>query len=300
MAVLLWRHRHEMRAFVRRNWPSLVPSLVASAVFLLPLVINLFVNWPSPWLDYYEIRQGLHRDPRKLRDVWSFVSFYLTWRAEVAGWIAGVIAAISVGAVVIAPKGETRRWLASLMIAAGASLVIFIVYGALIVDHLKEMYLGYYGFAIPALIVAVGGVAICRRFTRLAPVIAVAVTVLTLTVADQADAFVAYDRGMPEVSTIVSSLRANAERKGRPVALTFDHGAWPIAVAVMQYGAHNGLPACVENPYWTWFVTRRLICRPEQIKASWRIYMTPVAGPAPEGMPLIRTPSVVVATAAPD
>jgi hypothetical protein len=88
------------------------------------------------------------------------------------------------------------------------------------------------------------------------------------------------------------------EWNGRPIALTFDIGAWPFAVAVMQYGAHNELPACVEDPFWTWFVTKRFICRPEQIAASWRVFMTPVNGPAAKGAMLVTTQSVVVATAA--
>lgn len=296
-AVLLWRHRNEVPAFVRRNVRSLLPSVVASAVFMLPLVVNLFVNWPSPWLDYYEIAQKAQRDPRKLGDVLSFVGYYLTWRGEVPVWVAFVLAASSVAAVVSVPRGELRRLLIWVLAASAAALASFTLYATIGVDRLSEKYLGLYAFAMPALIVATGAMAFCRRFVRLAPMAAAGAVVLLLAVVATADAFITYDRGSPEVPAIATRLKGSAERQGRPVALTFDNGAWPFAVAVMQYGAHNGLPACVEDPGWIWFVTTRFICKPEQITASGRVFMTPLSGPPATGTPLIRTQSVAVATA---
>ena len=297
-AVLLWRHRREIPAFVRRNTRSLLPSVVATAVFILPLVVNLFVHWPSPWLDYYEYAQTAQRDPRSVGDVLSFVAYYLTWRGELPAWMAAVIAASSVAAVLIVPRSETRRLLTGLLGASAAGLALFAVYATIGVDRLSEKYLGLYAFAMPALIVATGAMAFCRRFVRVAPFVVAAALVLLLTVCVSAEAFITYDRGSPEVPVIATTLQANVERKGRPVALTFDHGAWPFAVAVMQYGAHNGLPACVEDPSWTWFVTERFICRPDQIAASWRVFLTPVTGTPATGTLLVRTQSVAVTTAA--
>ena len=297
VVVLLWRHRHEVTDVVRRNARALVPSAVASAVFLLPLVINLFVNWPSPWLDYYEIAQKAERDPRTVREVLSFVTYYLTWKAQVPLWVPALLAAASIGAVMSLPRTETRRLLVWLLTTAAVGLVSFLVYATIGVDRLSEKYLGLYAFGLPAVIVAAGAVALCRRFVRLAPFAAAGAVVLVLVVAAKSEAFISYDRGSPEVSAIATSLKGNAGRQGRPIALTFDNGAWPFAVAVMQYGAHNGLPACVEEPFWTWFVTKRFICRPDQIAASWRVFMTPVNGPPAKGAMLITTQSVVVATA---
>jgi hypothetical protein len=293
LAVFLWRHRHEIPDFVRRNLRLLLPSAWASLVFLLPLVVNLFVNWPQPWRGYYDFMKTAPSDPRGLGDVWSFVAYFLTWKSQIPGWIAVALAACSLGIVASLPRGDLRRFLFWILVACGAGLALFTAYAALGVDRLNEKYIGYYAFGLPALIVAAAAVAFCRRFPRLAPVALTASIALFLGVAVSADAFITVDRGHPEVAEIAESLRSNPERGGRLVALTFEHSSWPFAVAMMQHGSHHGLPVCVADASWTSFVTKRFICRPDQVDAGWRLHMSPIGMPA-SGPPVLRTTNALV------
>ncbi len=295
LAVFLWRHRHEIPQFLRRNLRFLLPSSLVSLAFMFPMVVNLFVNWPSPWLDYYGFMKTAQRDPRGLGDILSFVTYYLTWKSQIPAWIAVVVAACSLVAVMGLPRADLRRFLSWVLSACGVGFALFTAYAVLGVDRLTEKYVGYYAFALPALVVAAGAVAFCRRFTRLAPAALAMSIVLFLSVAVSADAFIAVDRGHPEVAAITEALRSNTERQGRSIVLTFEHSSWPFAVAVMQHGSHSGLPVCFADPFWTWFVTKRFICKSDQVAAGWRLHMSPTSAAPPPGSPeVLHTQNVLV------
>ena len=275
--IVLWNHRNEVRAFLRRNRRTAAHASLASAVFLFPMIVNLLVNWPSPWLDYYDYSKTAERDPRALRDVLAFVKYFLTWRGEVSVWLTPIVGALVIGLVAVVQRGDLRRFLTSILVACGAALALFTIYATVGVDHLDEKYTGFYVLMVPATVVAVGMTALCHVAGRHAKSVAVAAAGAIVISATTSNVFVNHDRGDPQVGTLTTALQTSPLREGRTVVLTFEHSTWPWAVGVMQQGSNTGLPVCFADPTWSWFVTERFICSADQLSTGWGLYMWPAS-----------------------
>jgi hypothetical protein len=297
-AVLAWRHRHEPAAFLRRHVPAIRAGALASIPFLVPLVANLFLNWPKPWGDYLEYARETENQPRSVSDVADFVGSYLTWRHDVPAWLAVLIAAACIGAVATLAAGALRTVLSWQLASAGAALVLFTAYAVRGVDDLSQTYTGNYAFTIPALLVAVGVVAVAHRWRRAVPALVAAALVVGVGAGANAEAFTSPDRGSLEVATIADSLAEQPARQERTIALRFEAASWPWAVAVMQYGTQIGLHVCAVDATWEWFVTDRFICGPQDLADGWRLDMTLTTATVPPDL-VLQTPSVAVAVAAP-
>jgi hypothetical protein len=294
--VLAWRHRREPAAFLRRHRGAIRSGALASVPFLIPLVVNLFINWPHPWKDYVDYARETENQPRSISDVADFVGHYVTWRHEVPAGLAVVLAAACVVAVVTLRAGALRQLLTWQLATAGVALVLFTAYAVRGVDDLSQTYTGNYAFTIPALVVVTGVVALARRFERALPVFLAVALVVGLATARNADAFTSPDRGSLEVATIADTLAADPARAGRTIALDFEAASWPWAVAVMQYGTGIGLHVCAVDAFWEWFVTDRFICGPADRADGWALRMDMATPADPAGL-VLRSTSVVVSEA---
>jgi hypothetical protein len=291
--VLAWRHRHEPAAFLRRHRSAIRSGALASVPFLIPLIANLFINWPHPWKDYVDYARETENRPRSISDVADFVGHYLTWRHEVPAGLAIGLAAVCVAAVLTLRADALRRLLTWQLVTAGVALALFTVYAVRGVDDLSQTYTGNYAFTIPALVVVVGVVALARRFERAMPAFLAVALVVAVGTARSADAFTSPDRGSLEVATIADTLEADPARADRTIALEFEAASWPWAVAVMQYGTGIGLHVCAVDAFWEWFVTDRFICGPADRAEGWHLRMVMATTDDPPGL-VLRSTSVVL------
>jgi hypothetical protein len=287
--TLTWRHRHELSSFVRRNSRSLVKAGIVSSVFLLPMVINLFANWPTPWREYYDYSRNVQKDPRTASALLKFIGNPLTWQGAVPLWVSVLVGFGVICAVWALPSSPLRQTLTWLLASSAAALICFIGYAVWAVDRLTDYYIAFYVVTIPAVVVAVGAVAVARLLGRqMSVVLAGVAAVLAVVCLVSSDVFVSADRGDPQVAALTTALQQDPQRQGRQVVLSFESGAWPWAVGVMKYGADHQLSVCAADPYWTWFITKRYVCSDAQKAVGWPVHMaTPSTMPASLPEPLI-------------
>ena len=62
-----------------------------------------------------------------------------------------------------------------------------------------------------------------------------------------------------------SAVRAvAAQAGGKTVVIRFNHDAWPDVTGFLVQAERTGVRACVQNPAWTFMMTRQFICTPGQ------------------------------------
>ncbi len=161
LAAVLWPRRRRLRAAARsffgtqrRVW---VPVVAISAVFALPIILNLALHWPGQFGDYLTYtsssRAGGHSVAQATHDALWYWWPFRSWWAPGGGY---AIAAVVTGW--LAPA-RLRRFLIALLAVNAVSSLAFGYYAANGIDVLSEHYVGYFYWSAPVvtlLVIALG------------------------------------------------------------------------------------------------------------------------------------------------
>ncbi len=280
LVALGWPRRHRLRAsarsFVATSRGTWVPVLVISAVFLLPIVVNLVLHWPGDFGKYISYgdsaRAGENSSGRVLGyALWYWWPYHLAWLAPVL-LLAGALAAI-----LRLAGGPLRGFLLALLAVNVVSTLTFLLYATVGIDILAQ-YIGYFYWSAPLVMVLIIAVAVVEALSRrigtaVAASVAVAAVTALAVVPGTRTSVNDIDESLPSAVATVA-----AHALGRPIVLHLDHPAWPEAVGFLVQAERTGVRACIDNPWYTFIVTSQFICTPAQAsagKAYW-FYLPPV------------------------
>jgi hypothetical protein len=314
LAAVLWQRRHRLGASARsffatqrRVW---VAVAVISAVFALPIIVNLVLHWPGQFGKYLTYtsskRAGGHTMAQALQD-----ALWYWWPARDA-WVSGtvLVAGYAVAVAVtrwLAPV-SLRRFLTALLAINAVSSLAFLYYAATGIDVLSEHYVGYFYWSAPVitlLVIAVGMVEAVPSLPGAIAAITAAVLALgalglatnTRTSTNSSDPAV-LSSGQdtdPALPGMVSALAARSA--GRMIVLRFDSGSWPDVTGLLVRAERTGVRACVVNPVWTFMMTSQFICTSQDIADGRLYWLVPVA---PRGSTVIGRLRQAVVTVGPD
>ncbi len=290
-AAVLWPRRHRLRAslacFFRRQRGTWIPVAVISAVFLLPIVIDLLLHWPGDFGKYFSYgsstKAGGHSPGQVLRYALWF------WWPHRDAWLAPVLL-LALALAVISwlypywPRAALHRFLTALLALTAVSSLAFLCYAAVGIDTLRDYYIGYFYWSAPlvlVLIVAVGAIEAVRApavGTALALAAAVAGLAVFAVIPGARTSTRDIDESLPRV---LAALAARAP--GQTVVLHIELPAWPQAAGLLLQADRTGASACLDDPSLTVIVTARNICTPAQVAdgASYWLYPSAPAGGAP-------------------
>ncbi len=310
LAAVLWPRRRRLGASVRsffatqrRVW---IPVAAISAVFTVPIVVNLVLHWPGQFGDYLSYasskRAGGHSLAEVVRDaLWYWWPYRDAWIVPVAGY--AVAAAVTRW---LAPA-SLRRFLVALLAINAVSSLVFLYYAATGIDVLGEHYIGYFYWAAPVvtlLVIAVGVVEAMPSAPGVTAALAAAVLAVaalglapqTRTSTNSSDPAV-LSSGPDTDPALPAAVTALAARSGgRMIVLRFDHDSWPDVTGFLVLAERTGVRACVANPIWTVVVTSQFICTKPEIADGRVFWLTPVA---PRGAAVITRLRQAVVTAGP-
>lgn len=291
LAAALWPRRHNLGAAVRsffatqrRVW---VPVVVISAVFALPIIIDLVLHWPGQfglYLAYASSRKaGGHSLAEAARDtLWYWWPYRDAWAVLIAGYAAATAAAGWLAPVPL------RRFLIALLAVDAVSSLAFLYYATTGIDEISHHYLGYFYWSAPVivLLVIVLGVvealpwpldAATAAGAAVLALAALAVAPETHTSTNSSDPAVPSSGPDtdPALPRAVAAIATQAD--GRMIILRFDYHSWPDVTGFLVQAERTGARACVANPASTLVVTSQFICTRSAI-ADGRVYwLTPVA-----------------------
>jgi hypothetical protein len=325
--AVLWPHRRTLRAsagsFFREQRRVWVPVACISAVFAFPIVLNLVLHWPGDFGKYISYGSSAQAGGHSPHQIVLYALWF--WWPHRHAWLAPVLLyALALAVTYWLGRGPMRRFLFALLAINVVSSLAFGVYAAVGIDDLSEYYIGYFYWSAPlvtVLVVVLGsaeairrrpdspgspdspgaqgaaGSVIARRAFALstaAAVLAAAAGFVVLAVIPDTHANTKdIDESLPRV---VATLAARAP--GQTIVLHIDHSAWVETTGFLVQAERSGVKACLDDPWWTFMMTKQFICTPAQAasgQAYW-FYAPPV--PASAAV-ILRFSGVAVAPAPP-
>jgi hypothetical protein len=297
LVVVLWPYRRApltaVRSFFanqRRVW---VPVAVISAVFALPIVINLALHWPGDFGKYFSYGSSSQAGGHGLLQVVRYAAQFW-WPHAYAGAVPILAYGIAGTLTWRLTRGSLRRFLVSLLVFNVVSTIAFLCYAAIGIDDLTEQYIGYFYWSAPAITLLVALVALVQALPprpglAAAAAVAAAAVVAFAVVPGTSTSLRDND---PDLPAAVATLAADAG--GRTIVLTIDPVTWIEATGFLVQGERTGVRACVVGSYWTYLMSSQFICTPAQVASGAPFWFH--AGAAPPGSPVVDQFSGVVVT----
>src|SRR6516225_2589145 len=289
LAAVIWQHGPHacIRAFSRpRVW---VPVAVISAVFALPIVVNLALHWPGDFGKYFSYSSSSRAGGHGLAQVVRYAAWF--WWRDGRSWAAVlvpvVLYAVAIAAVGWLSQGAVRRFLAALLAVNVVSTVAFACYAAVGIDYLTEYYIGYFYFSAPIITLLVIAVAVVHAPpVPLGVVLAAGVAVLGVAAFAMAPATAVStedtDAALPHAVQAVA-----AQALGKTIVIRFNHNAWIDVTGFLVQAERTGVRACAQDRTWAFMMTTQFICTPGQI-ADGAVFWF-LAPAAPSGKAVIAT-----------
>jgi hypothetical protein len=313
LVAVLWPRRHHLGASVRsfgatqrRVW---IPVVVISAVFLLPIVMDLVLHWPGQfdlYLKYASSKKaGGHSWGTAVQDaLWYWWPHQYAWIFPAAGYAAAIAVTSWLAPV------RLRRFLAALLAINMVSTLVFLYYALTGIDDITEHYIGYFYWAAPVvtlLVIVVGVVeAIPRPLGAVAVACAAVLALVALGLAPQlrtstnsSDPAVLSsgpdtDAGLPAAVKLLA-----ARAKGQMIVLRFDHASWPDITGFLVQAERADVRACVANPIWTFMMTSQFICTSRELATGRDFWFQPTVPPGTAVIARLRQADVTVGPAGP-
>jgi hypothetical protein len=276
-----------------------IPVAAISAVFAVPIVIELVLHWPGNFAKYFSYSSSAKSTGHTTAQLVAYVLWF--WWPHAHAWaVPVVLAAVAVLLTWRLPSGPVRRLCGALLAVAALSTVLFIAYATVGIGSFSNFYYaGFFYWAAPALTV----LAIALAAIELLPARIAAVAALAAAVAAAAAFAVApltrFDLlhidplAAPGTSGRVTDPTLGPgtaflarQADGRPLVLRIGNGAWPAMTGLLVQAERTGVTACVADPNWAFMVTKQFICTPAELRAAdhFTVYQP---GPVPPGITVV-------------
>jgi len=304
LAAVLFPHRHALRAqtarFFREQRRAWVPVAVITAVFALPIVVNLALHWPGDFGKYISYGGSGRAGGHGARQVAEYALWF--WWPHHHAWLAPLLGyPVALAAVFWLARRPLRGFLLALLAVNVVSSLAFLFYTAAGIDNLSEYYIGYFYWSAPLITVlvivlaAVEAPAARRLSTGVALVAAVAaVAALAVIPGTRTGSTNDIDEALPHV---VATLAARAH--GKTIVLHIDQPAWVETAGFLVQAERTGVRACLHDPWYTFLMTRQFICTPEQAASGQAYWFYTPGGLPPHAQVLLRFSGIAVVPASP-
>ncbi len=305
LGAVLWPRRHALRApaseFFREQRRAWVPVAVISAVFAFPILLNLVLHWPGDFGKYISYGSSGRAGDHSLRRVAEYALWF--WWPHRQAWIAPVLGyALALAATCWLSRGPLRTFLLALLGVNLVSSLALLIYAAAGIDNLSEYYIGYFYWSAPLVTVLVIVLAVLEAVPRSGAAPATGVALLAAAAALAVLAVIPgtrsstndIDESLPQV---VATLAARAP--GKTIVLYIDGPAWVETTGFLVQAERSGVKACLDDPWYTFLMTKQFICTPAQTAAGQAYWFY-----TPHGLPrgahvLLRFSGIAVVPASP-
>jgi hypothetical protein len=293
------RGRRALRRAVRARWRVWAPAVVISAVFALPLILQVALIGPANFEAYLAYQSSGSAGGHTLAQVTGYLLWF--WWPHANAWAAPLILALAAGTLTgRLPSGPARRFCWSLLLFDALSVVAVTGYVVVGVDSINQYYICYFSWANPVVMLLVSAIAAAELLASAGPGRAVAVTAAAAVAAwwvfaaapatqlttvhvdpENPRAGESTDALLPSGVAAMGALAA-----GRTIVLTFSHNAWPTVTGILVQAERTGVRACVADPHWKFMMTSQFICTRAQVAGGDRMSVYP-AGDQPRGGPAV-------------
>jgi hypothetical protein len=282
LGAVLVRHRSNLAGYLRSNLRLLAGAGAVLAIFVLPILLNLFLHWPGEFGKYIDYAQRNQANHHGIVASARFVAGYWPASGVVSALIAALMVGLAVATTLLCPLDDCRHFCWSVLAVAGVATLLFLQYALAGVDDFSFRYVGDFYLVVPAVVLGTSLIAMlsslrltASRVVRVGAVVGIfVITISSLC----APGFHSRYRGDGRIPSMLEALATDPRRHGRVVALDFPITEWPTAVAVMEYGAHHGLRSCTTDETLAFLVTSRFVCPAAGPAGYWHLIMQRASG----------------------
>jgi hypothetical protein len=308
VVALAWQHRGRpwwralpaaLRSFLATQRRAWLPAAAISALFLVPIAVELAAHWPGNFAKYLTYSSSARAGGHGIGQDAAYVMWF--WWPRANAWAVAVAAcAAAVLATWRMPAGPARRFAASLLAFAAISTAGLLVYAATGIDTLQAHYIGYFYWTVPVTVLLVIALAVTSRPPS-ASVLASAAA-LGIAAAAAAGAFTAFtaapftaittsalqpgghDNGIDSDPGLPAAVaRLAAASGGRPIVLRIGNGAWLDMTGLLVQARRTGVTMCLPDAGYEFMVTGQFICTPAQLADGERYWLVSRDGVPPPG-----------------
>jgi hypothetical protein len=260
------------RASIREHRASWIAAAAISAVFILPIALNLILHWPGEFGKYLTYGRSHKAGGHTAPQVVKYVLWYWWPHSSASGLVVlALLFTASSGVAVLLARGPLRRWLGCLVAMAAAATLTFCVYTAVGIDALTP-YIGYFYWSVPfvLLLVIAVGLAAAAPLPRAVPgTVAVAAAAGALIVfAFAANLGTDLHDNNPGLPGAVSALAARSP--GRPIVIVPQGVARVATTGFLVQAERTGVRACVNQRHWTYEITTQFVCTTRELSEGVR------------------------------
>ncbi|HEX6686994.1 MAG TPA: hypothetical protein VF062_29785 [Candidatus Limnocylindrales bacterium] len=260
-----------LRSGGKRDW--LVFSGII-AVFALPMVLNLILNWPGEFAGY--LTYGGHNEPHPAREAIRYTLLFWAMPRKLGLALAAGLILIVVAMALRLGRRVPILWTGAAMAVVVSGLFAF--YAKVGIDLLGETYIGQFYRAVPLLLWLLVGVGLCALLeqVRLRAVVwgfAAVVLAFGLVAGATSPALVNRRLNFPEMPTVLAALEGRAG--DRVIVLNLRQSfAWAEAVPIVITGTRQGRRVCLEQPEYEYLVTPRFVCTADEVSGGERFIVS--------------------------
>jgi hypothetical protein len=286
----------------RPPWRALLPVAVISAVFLLPIVVNLVLHWPGDFGKYISYGGSGRAGGHGVRQVLDYALWF--WWPHQHAWLAPLLGyPVALAAVFWLVRRPLRGFLLALLAVNVISSLAFLLYASVGIDDLTQYYIGYFYWSAPLVTVLVIVLAALeapaarralngRLSTGVAVLAAVAAAATLAVIPGTRTSTNDIDESLPRV---VATLAARAP--GTMIVLHIDHPAWVETTGFLVQAERSGVRACLDDPWFRFLMTSQFICTPAQAASGQAYWFYTPGGLPPHAQVLLRFSGIAVAPA---
>jgi hypothetical protein len=243
--------RMSMRVFLRDQRRAWMPALAVSALFALPIAINLIAHWPGDFGKYLAYGSSGRAGGHTAGDVVRY-ALWFWWPYRDAWLVPLAAAAVALAVVRTLASGPLRRFLLATGGMTALTSIAFLYYAATGIDYLSEYYIGYFYWSalfLLLLVIAVGLIEAASRQAAVAlPAALVTGVLVTGVLAAAAGAVPGLrtslrdnDPGLPGAVAVLA-----ARDPGKPIVISIvQANAWVDATGFLVQAERTGVRACV-------------------------------------------------------
>jgi hypothetical protein len=274
-----------------RAW---LPAAAVSALFALPMVLELLLHGDGNFARYFAYGSSSSAGGHTARQVTGFVLWF--WWPGANAW--AVPAALTLAAGLLTwrlPAGPGRTFCRSLLIFDALAEATIVVYAVTGVDQIGDYYIGYFSWAVPAVLLLVILTAATGRPgfgpAGLALAVAAALAACTAFAAAPATRTSTTDvdplnpqAGYPTDPALPAAVaRMGVLAEHRTIVLSFPHNSWTDVTGILVQAGRTGVNACVAGGDWAFLMSSQSVCTPAQISSGYRMSVYP-DGQIPSGV----------------
>lgn len=260
--LALRRSKLNVRQLIENNKSEFIVFGIVLLILLLPIVINLVMDFPGDIGKYIEYASSKAVHHPTLRGAFSFLASFYNNQILLA-----ILIIISSGVCIfyIEKEKNKRGFLINIVLFNLIATVFFVYYVCTGMDSLDH-YMGIFFGSVPLLFIITNAITLCKfmekGIVRKSILFAISISILLASL--HAGSLTNNYMGVPYLQDVTNTIETNANNK-KVLLHIQDHDSWPWATGLVVALERKKVDVLLDNPWWGFMFTKNHVVSTETL-----------------------------------